>query len=46
MTRTNKFTEKMRQRRETRAFHCILNDASPNMRAELIAIAQRNNYTR
>jgi hypothetical protein len=44
--RTTKYVEKMRQRRETRAFHRILNDASPNMRHELIAIAQRQNYPR
>jgi len=46
MTRTNKFTEKMRQRRETRAFQRILDQASPNMRTELIAMAQRQNYLR
>ena len=46
MTRTNKFTDKMRQRRESRAFHRILDWASPNMRHELIAMAQRQNYTR
>ncbi|HZE51579.1 MAG TPA: hypothetical protein VE074_18530 [Jatrophihabitantaceae bacterium] len=46
MSRTSKFTEKMRQRRETRAFERVLDSATPNMRAELIAIAQRQNFTR
>jgi hypothetical protein len=41
-----KFTEKMRQRRETRAFQHVLDTASPNMRTELIAIAQRQNSLR
>lgn len=41
-----KFTQKMRQRRETRAFQRVLDDASPNMRHELIAIAQRQNSMR
>jgi hypothetical protein len=44
--RTTKYVEKMRQRRETRALHRILDDASPNMRHELMAIAQRQNYPR
>ena len=44
--RTTKYVEKMRQRRETRAFQRILNDASPSMRHELIAMAQRQNYPR
>ena len=46
MSRTTKFTEKMRQRRETRAYQRILDSASPSMRTELIAMAQRQNYTR
>jgi hypothetical protein len=46
MARTTKFTEKMRQRRETRAFQRILDSASPNMRTELIAMAQRQNHMR
>lgn len=46
MTRTSKITEKMRQRREQRAFQRVLDSASPNMRAELIAIAQRQNFIR
>jgi len=46
MSRTNKFTEKMRQRREMSAFERVLDSATPNMRAELIAIAQRQNFTR
>ena len=46
MSRTTKFTEKMRQRRETRAFQRIFDSASPSMRTELIAMAQRQNYTR
>jgi hypothetical protein len=45
MART-KFTEKMRRRRETRAFNRILDDAAPNVRSELIAIAQRQNSLR
>jgi hypothetical protein len=40
------FTEKLRQRRETRAFQRVLDSASPNMRTELIAIAQRQNSMR
>jgi len=40
------FTEKMRKRRETRAFQRVLDNASPNMRDELIAIAQRQNTLR
>jgi hypothetical protein len=36
----------MRQRRETRAFQRVLDAASPNMRTELIAIAQRQNSLR
>ena len=46
MTRTNKLTQKMRERREQRAFQRILDSASPNMRAELTAIAQRQNFIR
>jgi hypothetical protein len=45
MART-KLTEKMRKRRETRAFNRLLDDASPNVRNELIAIAQRQNSLR
>jgi hypothetical protein len=45
MARTT-LTEKLRQRRETRAFQHVLDTASPNMRAELIAIAQRQNSMR
>jgi hypothetical protein len=45
MARTT-FTEKMRQRRETRAFQRVLDSASPNMRNELIAIALRQNSIR
>lgn len=45
MARTT-FTEKMRRRREARAFQHVLDNASPNLRAELIAIAQRRNVPR
>lgn len=45
MARTT-FIKKMRQRRETRAFQRVLDTASPNMRNELIAIAQRQNTMR
>jgi hypothetical protein len=45
MSRTT-FRQKMRQRRETRAFQRVLDAASPSMRTELIAIAQRQNSLR
>ena len=43
---SNKFATKMRRRREAHAFERILADASPNMRIELIAMAQRQNTMR
>jgi hypothetical protein len=46
VSRSTTFTEKIRRRRETRAFQRVLDAASPNMRQELIAIAQRQNYIR
>lgn len=46
MTRTTNLTRKMRERREQRAFQRVLDSASPNMRSELIAIAQRQNFIR
>ena len=43
---TTKLTAKMRRRREALAFERVLNSASPNMRSELVAMAQRQNYIR
>lgn len=43
---TTKFTDKLRRRRQALAFERVLNSASPNMRSELIAMAQRQNFTR
>jgi hypothetical protein len=43
---TTKLTARMRRRRQALAFERVLNSASPNMRAELVAMAQRQNYTR
>ena len=40
------FGERMRQRREQRAFERALGQASPAMRQELIAAASRGQYTR
>jgi hypothetical protein len=46
MTKTSKLTQKMRARREHRALQRILDSASPSVRAELTAIAQRQNFIR
>jgi hypothetical protein len=37
----SKFTRRMRQRRDARAFDAILRNASPSMQHELMAIASR-----
>jgi hypothetical protein len=42
----NKLTEKIRRRRTSNALAQVLATASPNMRMELIAIAQRQNFIR
>ncbi len=41
-----KLSDKMRRRRQALAFERVLNSASPNMRSELVAMAQRQNYNR
>ena len=42
----NKIIAKRRQRRQALAFERVLNTASPAMRSELTAMAQRQNYIR
>jgi hypothetical protein len=37
----SKFTRRMRQRRDARAFDTILRNASPSMQHELIALASK-----
>jgi hypothetical protein len=44
MSKTSKITQKMRERRKQRAFERVLDSASPSVRAELTAIAQRQNF--
>lgn len=39
-----RIARKLRQRREALAFERVLNNASPAMRNELIAMAQRQTY--
>ncbi len=41
-----KITNRLRHRREMLAFERVLNSASPTMRSELIAMAQRQSYIR
>lgn len=41
-----RLSHKFQQRRQARAFDRVLASASPNMRSELVAMAQRQNYTR
>jgi hypothetical protein len=42
----NKIVTKVRRRREAIAFQRVLDNASPSMRSELVAMAQRQNYVR
>jgi hypothetical protein len=41
-----RLSNKLQHRRQARAFEHVLASASPNMRSELIAMAQRQNYSR
>jgi hypothetical protein len=43
---TKKITSRIRRRRDALAFERVFTSASPNMRSELIAMAQRQNYIR
>ena len=43
---TTKIADRLRRRREALAFERVLDSASPNMRSELVAMAQRQNYMR
>lgn len=38
--------QKLRQRRQARAFERALHDASPSMQSELLAMAARQNFVR
>jgi hypothetical protein len=42
----NRLIAKSRRRRDALAFQRVLDSASPTMRSELIAMAQRQNFTR
>jgi hypothetical protein len=42
----SKVRDRMRHRRDVRAYERILETASPSMRMELVAMAQRQNYVR
>jgi hypothetical protein len=42
----NKLARKMRERRDVRTFQDAIDGASPAMRQELLAIAQRHNVVR
>lgn len=42
----NKIMNRRRHRRDVAAFERVLNSASPMMRSELTAMAQRQNYIR
>lgn len=41
-----RIARKLRQRRDALAFERVLSNASPAMRSELVAMAQRQNYIR